>query len=418
MIEVIIDIPVPGDPEDPAQYDFTLLDQQVSAILNSGAEPVIHLIPPRVKPSDSGKFASYAKNIARHLTQGWGNGNTFEVKIFRFGNEPELSIFWSGTREEFFQTYEVWAKAMKEVSSSFILEAPGFVSPFGQDHFSSAGEMKDLNDWVSDFLDYCTSHDVPVDIVTFHTYSPIPRTFYEGTAMMRKELEKYPSLSPLYGTPRLGNDEWSFMTGDLWSGSYHSQFDSAWAAAHNIGSLIHMIDQGASLSIRYGGPFNGTQGDGHDFLLTDGYGNGKPAYYAFEGFNWLAGKVRLSSSGGDTMNFSTLAGHDAQQLVVVMASFDVKTYLEKYEPAGSQAWKEYSLYASKYGTPAVCQRFNLTFRNLPWSSSRQVVYEHYAVDDTKKLELVEAEEVEGSGTLSFSAAMNAPSVHIVKLHAR
>jgi len=408
MVEVGMNIPVPANPNDPAQYDFSALDQQVSAVLGIGAEPMIVFGPNR-KPADLNAYATYAQNIAKHLTQGWGNGHFWNVKLFRFGNEPDNAAYWTGTQTDFFQTYAVWALAMKAVNPAFILDAPSLMS--------ARTGLSSLSTWVTGFLSYCQTNGVPVDYFSFHAYSPVPYfSFYDDFRMVQTELLKYTGLSPLYGAPRLANDEWNTLVGDVWSGSYHSQFDTAWVAAHNINALINMIEQGLQLSIRYGGAFNGGTGGCHDFPLTDCNGQGKPAYYAFQGFNWLSNTVRLSTTGTDHMNFAAIAGKSANQVIIVLSNYDVKTYLNKYESANSPSWTFYNQYVSRFGEPVVYNQFNLTLLNLPWNSSHQVIYERYLVDEQNKLSLVETRSVSGNSTLSFTAGIAAPSVQVIKVH--
>ncbi|MBI3569753.1 MAG: hypothetical protein HY082_01425 [Gammaproteobacteria bacterium] len=409
LIEVSFNMPVPSDPADPSLYDFTLLDQQVAAVIGIGAEPMV-VFPLGAKPADLNAYAVYAQNVAKHLTQGWGNGYFWNVKLFRFANEPD-GAYWTGTRQEFFDSYAAWAKALKAVNPAFILDVPGFMQAHG-----TAGPDS-LNTWITDFLAYCQNNSVPVDFLSVHAYSPMPYfSFYDDFRLVEAELKKYPALSPLYGTPRLANDEWNALVGDLWSGSYHSQFDTAWVAAQNINALINMVEQGLQLSIRYGGAFNGGTGGCHDFLLTDCNDLGKPAYYAFKGFNSLSGTTRLSTTGTDHMNFAAIAGKSGNRITIVISNFDVKTYLDTFEPAGSPANAFYNQYVSLFGAPVVYGQFNLTLQNLPWNASQQVIYERYRVDDQNQLSLVETRSVPGNGALSFTASIAAPSVQVIEVH--
>ena len=409
LVEVGMNIPVPSNPSEPAQYDFTLLDQQVSAVLGIGAEPLIWFAPSGM-PADLTGYATYAQNVAKHLTQGWGSGYSWNVKLFRFGNEPDNVAYWTGTQTDFFQTYAAWALALKAVNSAFILDTPGLMNAHGTTGPDS------LSTWVTNFLSYAQTNGVPIDYFSIHGYSPVPySTFYNNFRLVQAELQKYPTLSPLYGTPRLANDEWNTMVGDLWSGSYHAQFDTAWVAAHNIVALINMVEQGLQLSIRYGGTFNGGTGGCHDFLLTDCNGAGKPVYYAFKGFNQLAGTTRLSTTGTDHMNFAAMAGKSADQVTVVLSNYDVATYLNTYEPAGSPSWALYNVFVSLFGAPAVYDSFSLNLTNLPWTAADSITYERYVVDDQQQLALVESQQMGGSSTLAFTKAMTAPSVQVVRL---
>jgi hypothetical protein len=253
--------PIPAHIDDPAEYDFSLMDKQVKAIFDIGAEPLIIFAPVR-RPSDLNRYAEYVRNIAKHLTQGWGNGHRWKVKLFRFGNEPDNREFWKDSQIEFFETYAKWAKALQGVDPAFILVAPALMQ------VQKDLQAHSLHPWISHFLDYCNQNQVPLDYFSFHAYSPIPyHFFYENTKLLKSEMKKYPRLSPHFGAPKIANDEWQLKIGDLWSGTRSLQFDTAWAAAHNINALINMIEQGLELSLPMTGTFNGGQGGCHDFLL-------------------------------------------------------------------------------------------------------------------------------------------------------
>lgn len=403
--------PLPSNPDDPSQYDFKLLDKQIEAIINIGAEPIVTFAPLN-KPADLDKYALYVQNIAKHLTQGWGNGHKWDVKVFRFGNEPDNAEFWKGSRQEFFKTYAAWAKVLKAVNPKFILVAPALMAVRYNNPVSET-----LNPWINSFLEYCRINRVPLDYFSFHAYTPvIYYGFYDNPRLVQGELNKYPTLSPLFGAPRLANDEWNITLGDLWSGAYSRQFDSAWPAAHYINALINMIEHGLHLSVPMFGTFNGGQGGCHDFLLVDCKDKGKPAYYAIKGFNQLAETIRLSTTGTDHMNFAAISGKKTNEIILVLANYNITGYLDKYEQSNAHAWTEYNTYVSKFGIPNIYDKFHIIVKNLPWVSSQRITYDRYLVDDKHNLELVESKTVSGDKTLSFRGEMTAPSVNVIKVY--
>ena len=411
LVQVGFQIPVPSNPSDSTLYDFTTLDQQVGAVVGIGVEPLLVFGLSR-RPADLNAYGTYAGNIARHLNQGWGSGHFWNVKAFRFGNEPDNPMFWQGTQQQFFESYAAWAAALKAVDATYDLDTPALMNVRG-----TAGPDS-LSTWATNFLAYCQTNGAPVDHFSFHGYSPVPYyNFYDNCRRVQAALQRYPTLSPLYGSPHAANDEWNTMVGDIWSGSYHAQFDSAWVAAHNIAALINMVEQGLQLSIRYGGTFNGGPGGCHDFPLTDCSGRGKPAYHAFRGFNSLAGATRLAATGTDHMNLAAIAGRDADTVIVVASNYDVARYLARFEPGGSPAWTEYNRYVASSGVPTVYDGLSLTLQNLPWSSGQQVVSKHYLVDDQHALALIDSATAAGGATFSLSAAMAAPSVHVIRIYA-
>jgi hypothetical protein len=406
----------PTDLNDLSQYNFTLLDQEVAQAIAVGVEPAIVFSQPEKKPNDLAHYTTYVKNVLNHLKNGWGNGHRWDIKMVRFGNEPDNTAFWeadatrSVAQSDFFETFAASAKAAKAVDSAIIIDGPGIMA------VKRDGVM---NDWIGNFLNYCSNNNVSIDVFSFHTYGINPEDFYLDAKAVNEELAKYNKLSSLFGRPKLGNDEWNFLLGDLWSGKTSKEFDTTWAAANNINALINMLDQNLYLSDRYGGPFNGKSngllGGCHDFLLTDCDGNSKPAYYAFKGFNELYGTEQVAVSGTDHENFSAIAGKKDNELTIILSNYDLKAYMDKYQNVTSMATESIINKMLKSGWPKIYNKFNLKLTNLPWDSSKKITYERYLVDDNHKLELVDSKVLSGNAEMTFSSDIIAPAVQIIKL---
>ena len=165
-----------------------------------------------------------------------------------------------------------------------------------------------------------------------------PHTNITSNLILRKkELQKY-KISPLYGVPKIGNDEWLMKLGDLWSGGYSEEFDMAWAASAQLNGLINMIEEGAILSVPTFGINTERDILCHDFLPISCAGKAKPVFYAFQAFNQLAETNRLKTSGTDKMNFAAISGikeaRGDKQIIVVLSNHDVSGYLNNYpDPA-------------------------------------------------------------------------------------
>ena len=405
----------PKDANDPSNYSFfPAMDEEIAATFKAGMEPQI-MFGALSPNQDIEQLSVYIKKVATRLRDTkWPNNG--KIKIIRVANEPDSAVFWSGTQEDFFKSYVAFAKSVKSVNTGFIIDAPGF----------AIGDIADSQSWVKPFLAYMNKNKVSVDLFDAHLYSPSPYDFYDQFKSLEEELDKYPSLSAVYGTPKLANNEWNIMYGDEWSGGYHEQFDTAWLASYNIAALINMIEQGVVLSI----PMNEIKAGSNDYTLVDNNGKYKPAYYAFKGFNQLADTNRLSTTNTDHMNFAAMSGKSDNGVIVVLSNYDVKMYMDKYYKEKTTptpgtpvinygtplARSKYNTYVSKYGKPKVYNKYTLTLNNLPWSSSDQVTYERYIVDDNKKLELTETKTMLGDSTLTFTKDISAPSVEVVKVY--
>lgn len=412
VLEVMCRVRIPTDPTNPASYDFSSLDSAVAGVFGSGAEPLIWFAPSS-RPTNLTTYGQYITGVARHLLQGWGGGSALPVRLFRFGNEPDLTIYWQGTRTDFFDTYAAFARSLKAVDPAIVIDAlcvsaAASVTP---------GSGRTVNPWIPDFLAYCQTNGVPVDLVSAHAYSALP--YYKfGTDfdLVAAEVARYPTLSPIYGTPHLANDEWNILVGDLWSGSYHPEFDTAFVAAHNAVALATLLDHGVLLSIRYGGTFNDGGASGHDFPITDGYGQRKPAFYAFQAFSNLAGTTRLVAAGGDGANVGVAAGVASDgSTVVVLGIQDIERYMTTYAASSTLLWAEYSDYLAEKGLSAPFLPGGYRLRVSGMASSGPHVFERYLVDDTHDLELVETGSMAAGAPVEITRALSAPCVELIRI---
>ncbi|OFY87024.1 MAG: hypothetical protein A3F72_06075 [Bacteroidetes bacterium RIFCSPLOWO2_12_FULL_35_15] len=411
FMEIGFEMTIPPNPNDSTQYNFSALDFSINEIINQGMEPYIVFQQPITQPTNLADYATYIKNVIRHYTQGWNSGYYYNLKAVRWGNEPDGPGFWQGTQQEFFDTYAAVSNVVKSLDSTIIIDAYGLSVAAGW-----IGNARLLNPWVSNFLAYCQANNVKVDVFTFHAYNPITYyQFYSDLTLINNAIAAYPTLSNIYGVPKLGNNEWLATMGDPFSGQYSAQFDSAWIAAHDILSLSAMTAQGLTLSIRYGGTFNAPVPNCHDFLLTDCNSMGKPSYFAFKGFNMLAGDSIVQTTGSDYINFSAISGKSTDTVTLVLSNFDALTYLNRFEPDTSlSAWTDYNKYVATFGAPDDYEFARIAVNNLPWTSDNIKVL-HYLVDDNNDLNLVNTSAFGGTSNLSFTAAMAAPAVHVFKI---
>src|SRR5579864_3968415 len=165
-----------ADPENPASYNFPPTDKVLAAIRATGAEIYYrigrswgaHLAP----PADFDKYANIVKHIAMHYNQGWANGFHYQIRYWEFWNEPEG--FWSGTQEQFYSLYEKTARALKSVDPT--LKVGGDAKAFASDD----GGYREA------FIDYCASHQLPLDFYSWHTYANGSADPYDAVRLARE----------------------------------------------------------------------------------------------------------------------------------------------------------------------------------------------------------------------------------------
>lgn len=151
-------------------YSFFNSDQIFDFLLSIGMRPFVELsfMPNTLSsgdttvfkykgnvtpPKDYKQWGTLIKKLVSHWVDRYGV-NEVRQWFFEVWNEPNLKTFWTAEQEDYFTLYKHTAKAIKAVDSKLKVGGPAAAK----------------NAWVSDFLAYCTSKDVPVDFVSTHHY--------------------------------------------------------------------------------------------------------------------------------------------------------------------------------------------------------------------------------------------------------
>jgi xylan 1,4-beta-xylosidase len=178
-------------------YDFSVVDAIYDKLLAIGLRPVVELgFMPRQLASDPTKTvfeygaiisppASYqrwhdlVRALVQHLVDRYGLDEvlTWDFEVW---NEANLEVFWSGTKAEWLQLYDVSAAAVKSVDPRLAVGGPSS---------AAAG-------WVDDLLVHAKRFGTPVDFVSTHTYGSPPLD-------VRASLERHG-----YGDARILWTEW------------------------------------------------------------------------------------------------------------------------------------------------------------------------------------------------------------------
>jgi xylan 1,4-beta-xylosidase len=105
-------------------------------------------------PRSADEWTQFIQAFARHEI---ARRDLQEVQkwYFEVWNEPNLSLFWTGGKEGYFQFYASTARAFKQVDPELRVGGP-----------ATAGMA-----WIPEFLAFCKDHDVPIDFVSSHSYA-------------------------------------------------------------------------------------------------------------------------------------------------------------------------------------------------------------------------------------------------------
>jgi xylan 1,4-beta-xylosidase len=171
--------------------DFSAVDRVYDTVLEIGMRPVVELsYMPRdlardpsatvfayqaiiSPPRDWQRWADLIRSFTAHLRDRYG---TAAVRSWPFEvwNEPNLSVFWAGTPEEYWRLYEVAARAVKEVDPAIRVGGPAS---------AAVG-------WIDGLLTAVEKSGAPLDFLATHTYGSPPLDLRPLTAAAgRPELD-------------------------------------------------------------------------------------------------------------------------------------------------------------------------------------------------------------------------------------
>ncbi len=203
-----------ADVENPDSYDFACTDESIMVTLDAGTETFFRLgqtIEHQIKkhatipPADFNKWALICEHIIRHYNYGWADGYELGIKYWEIWNEPELDTedsenkrTWGGTKEQFFDLYEITSKHLKKCFPELKIGGP-------------AAAFRE--EWVEEFLCEMKKRDVEIDFFSWHIYCTEPAHMIEREKRVRNMLVKNG-----YGDSESILNEWNYVKD--WGGQF------------------------------------------------------------------------------------------------------------------------------------------------------------------------------------------------------
>ncbi len=199
-----------ADAYDPKSYDFKVTDEYVLVTLDAGTktfyrlgQKIEHYVKKfgTVPPKDFKKWAVICEHIIRHYTEGWADGFYYDMPYWEIWNEADLSApddnpnkpTWGGTKQQFFDFYEIAAKHLKECFPHLKIGGPALA------HNEA---------WAADFLKTMSERRVPIDFFSWHIYCTTPEVMVEKGTRIRRLMEAHG-----YGQAESILDEWNYVKG-------------------------------------------------------------------------------------------------------------------------------------------------------------------------------------------------------------
>ena len=189
-----------ADETDEDNYDFTLTDEYISCIQESGcqtfyrlgstiewASKKYHIHP----PADYQKWARICERIIMHYNYGWADGFEFGIKYWEIWNEPENPPMWTGTREEFFELYCTASKYLKEKFPEISLGGYGSCGFYAVTRENMNDFYKSFVPYFTDFLAVIKENNAPLDFFSWHIYTSSVDEVSIHAKYVRDTLDRY-----------------------------------------------------------------------------------------------------------------------------------------------------------------------------------------------------------------------------------
>ena len=193
-----------ADPDNPSNYDFTCTDAYVCGCAMAGTEVFYrlgHRIEHEIKkygivpPKDFKKWAIICEHIIRHYTEGWADGFHYKMTYWEIWAEPDLhwntksvSPMWAGTKEQYFELYDVTSKHLKSCFPHLKIGGPA---------------LSDNLEWAGLFLDQL---EAPIDFFSWHWYGNRIEEMLDRAHAIRELLDRH----GLHNVESI-MDEWNYI---------------------------------------------------------------------------------------------------------------------------------------------------------------------------------------------------------------
>ncbi len=274
--------------------------------LSSGDEIVFSYKDNVTPPKDYTAWETLISDIVFHWYDRYGQ-EQMKSWYFEIWNEPNLSAFWTGNQDDYFNLYKHAATAIKKINPDLKVGGPATAS----------------NAWITEFRDFCRQENVPCDFISTHHYptdafgkpgdDTIAQLSESKRSILRDQVietkQKAGSL-PVYYT------EWSSS-----SNPFDDLHDEAYAASFIIKTIMEARDHVKGYSYwtfsdifneNYFSsvPFHG------GFGLLNINGIPKPAYRAFEILHLLGEEIISVEGSHPTIDVWIIKKHRVIQILI------------------------------------------------------------------------------------------------------
>ena len=285
------------------QYDFTETDRTASLLRDHGVPAYWSycytprpLQPPggdfKSKPTDLTAWADVLRTMSAHY-RAFPGGNP--VGYQEVGNEPDNRDFFTGTRDDYLQMYQLGSAALRAGDPDAVVGGPALA-------FSSG--------WVDPFLDRVVRDRSPLDFYSFHYYPGCPYNPPDLNGVvkqMRDALGRRPSLR----TAELHLNEFNSYKIDYPRGGRQDHYPIASAFLHDVKYFLGQ----PGLTRVYWAQFQDS-GGGNFSGMIDLDGKAKPLFDAYRMYAEMpVDRVKLT---GEAAGVEGMASADGRGVAVLL----------------------------------------------------------------------------------------------------
>ena len=278
-------------------------------MLASGREMVFKRRGNVTPPASHDAWATLIRTLVSQWVDRYGIDEVRQW-FFEVWNEPNIPVFWTGTRDEYFMLYGHTVRAIKSVDASLRVGGPATAKAA----------------WIEELLDYCKKNSIALDFISTHIYPTDPLGF-EGADteeqlansprdLLRdraKAVHEHARDRPVYFT------EWNISSNPR--DHYHDEpFAATYAAkialetdpfvdGYSFWTFTDIFEENYFPSIPYHGGFG----------LLNLYGVPKPVYRAFQLLHALG-----------TERFPVVGTHETVDTWVVRKGSSITVFLTNH----------------------------------------------------------------------------------------
>lgn len=373
-----------ADETDPLSYDFTYTDLLITALIDAKVEPYFRLgvtiensaaiksyrIDP---PKDYAKWARICEHIIRHYTEGWADGFKYDIKYWEIWNEPdskpdpEESMMWHGTPEQYFEFYDVASKHLKKCFPHLKIggySACGFYGIYEEKLAQQENYARFVHyvSFFDKFLNHIKESGAPLDYFSWHCYDSNVKRIKGYAKYVRDKLDEAG-----YKDTESSCNEWSCDSG--MRGTFLH-------AAKNMATMLAFQDSTVDNAMLY----DARLGAGRYAAVFDPEGVPYPMYYALVAFNRLYELKNQVKVEMDSDEIYAVAAKDGNRGCLVIANpepyavpFNIEANANQFICLITSENKKPSV-ACPFTTEPRCDGATLLPKEIPAESILTVIY--------------------------------------------